>query len=330
MPLPKKRILYLMDRDEITISPYEDQYLQEYGYEVHLNNQVMLAEIENGINTTIDANGSMKYTTYDIPDTGFVLDPTKLYYFPLKETIESTNWAIEIVPNPTLVSAGLNIGLSVTPIPGIEFTTTIYVTVNQPLKIYRDYNIALARFTLVDDNGGVTSGMIVAYSGSEIPYGWLLCDGSNGTPDLRDRFILGSEMSGIGQTGGLPENVLEVANLPNHSHPMGISLMNAGMAAAVLLSDGETSDSAVTALAPYSDYLAVDAYETNNNAPGTPEGTEDGKYEIPLYKSGENNTVTINTSSGGGEGGGGEGTGGDAKPFTNLPPYYTLMFIMKE
>ena len=36
-------------------------------------------------------------------------------------------------------------------------------------------------------------GMIVAYSGdvSGIPVGWALCDGTNGTPDLRGRFVFG-------------------------------------------------------------------------------------------------------------------------------------------
>merc|ERR1719362_2207293 len=39
----------------------------------------------------------------------------------------------------------------------------------------------------------VPTGTIVMWSGSiqNIPNGWKLCDGSNNTPDLRDRFILG-------------------------------------------------------------------------------------------------------------------------------------------
>nr|WP_272210298.1 hypothetical protein [Marinicella sp. W31]MDC2876166.1 hypothetical protein [Marinicella sp. W31] len=36
-------------------------------------------------------------------------------------------------------------------------------------------------------------GTIVAFYGSGIPAGWQICDGTNGTPDLRDRFILGAE-----------------------------------------------------------------------------------------------------------------------------------------
>ena len=41
---------------------------------------------------------------------------------------------------------------------------------------------------------GVPRGVIVMWSGSiaDIPQGWALCDGTNGTPDLRDRFVVGA------------------------------------------------------------------------------------------------------------------------------------------
>jgi len=44
-------------------------------------------------------------------------------------------------------------------------------------------------------------GLIVMWSGplSQLPPGWALCDGANGTPDLRDRFIVGAraDYSGV-------------------------------------------------------------------------------------------------------------------------------------
>ena len=49
-------------------------------------------------------------------------------------------------------------------------------------------------------------GTILPYVGAldKIPHGWFLCDGSNGTPDLRDRFLQGSDTSGIFIEAGLP------------------------------------------------------------------------------------------------------------------------------
>jgi len=61
-------------------------------------------------------------------------------------------------------------------------------------------------------------GTIVMWPGDEttIPYGWRFCDGFNGTPDLRDRFVLGGEM--LGEKGGSNDMQLKVSNIPKHNH----------------------------------------------------------------------------------------------------------------
>ena len=63
-------------------------------------------------------------------------------------------------------------------------------------------------------------GSIVAFNGAgTIPSNWAICDGSNGTPDLRDRFIKGvGTASEVGQTGGQKEITLSAAQLPSHRH----------------------------------------------------------------------------------------------------------------
>lgn len=49
----------------------------------------------------------------------------------------------------------------------------------------------------------VPSGGIIMWSGSEVPEGWALCNGEDGTPDLRNRFIVGSgDTYAVGETGG--------------------------------------------------------------------------------------------------------------------------------
>ena len=70
------------------------------------------------------------------------------------------------------------------------------------------------------------AGMIIMWSGTiaTIPTGWLLCNGSNSTPDLRDKFIVGATADSGGaaktnitgtpsQTGGSKD-----ASLPSHTH----------------------------------------------------------------------------------------------------------------
>lgn len=61
-------------------------------------------------------------------------------------------------------------------------------------------------------------GSIIMYNGKaeEIPSGWAICDGTNGTPNLIDRFILASTY--CGGTGGASQVTLTVAQLPPHKH----------------------------------------------------------------------------------------------------------------
>lgn len=68
------------------------------------------------------------------------------------------------------------------------------------------------------------SGGIIIWSGASnnIPDGWALCDGTNGTPDLRGRFVLGeSETHAVGSTGGEEEVTLTVEQMPSHNHSIG-------------------------------------------------------------------------------------------------------------
>lgn len=82
--------------------------------------------------------------------------------------------------------------------------------------------IATTAFVL---SNGVPTGAIIMWSGSiaTIPSGWLLCNGSSGTPDLRDRFIVGAGTTyAVAATGG-SANAVVVSHThtitdPTHSH----------------------------------------------------------------------------------------------------------------
>ena len=71
----------------------------------------------------------------------------------------------------------------------------------------------------------VPSGAILLWSGStgSIPAGWVLCNGANGTPDLRDRFIIGAGNTyAVNATGGSADAVVVTHSHsitdPGHTH----------------------------------------------------------------------------------------------------------------
>jgi microcystin-dependent protein len=82
--------------------------------------------------------------------------------------------------------------------------------------------IATTAFALAN---GVPSGAILLWSGSiaSIPSGWLICDGTNSTPDLRNRFIVGAGSTyAVAATGGSADAVVvshtHTINDPGHNH----------------------------------------------------------------------------------------------------------------
>lgn len=79
----------------------------------------------------------------------------------------------------------------------------------------------------------VPTGAIMMWSGTiaNIPTGWALCNGQNGTPDLQGRFIVGASTGivmfdsvgynyPVGTTGGKNKVALGINQMPSHSHDM--------------------------------------------------------------------------------------------------------------
>jgi hypothetical protein len=62
----------------------------------------------------------------------------------------------------------------------------------------------------------VPRGAVAIWSGKTPPKGWALCDGRNGTPDLRNRFVMGSGTEKIGTKGG--SSRISIEQMPKHNH----------------------------------------------------------------------------------------------------------------
>ena len=72
-----------------------------------------------------------------------------------------------------------------------------------------------------DLSNAIPSGIICMWSGEStaIPSGWHLCDGDAGTPDLRDRFIVGAGSTyNVKDTGGEATHKLTTNEMPSHNH----------------------------------------------------------------------------------------------------------------
>ena len=69
--------------------------------------------------------------------------------------------------------------------------------------------------------GLVVSGTVTVWTGAigDIPTGWVICDGTLGTPDLRDQFVVGAGTTyAVNDTGGEATHALTTAELAVHSH----------------------------------------------------------------------------------------------------------------
>ncbi len=172
---------------------------------------------------------------------------------------------------------------------------------------------------------GVPSGTICIWHGSaaSIPSGWHLCDGSNGTPDLRSRFIYGAggdtntksaggysvnELHGhwaVGFTHGQEYEYLSVAQMPSHNHYGEGTTSTNGNHHHGSYGDDSSRPSNFGFYNSSNVYRGANGY-ANNALWNT---TTDGNH---------NHTYSFWTSAVGG-----------GQAFNNLPPLICLCYIMK-
>ena len=139
------------------------------------------------------------------------------------------------------------------------------------------------------------AGMIMLWSGSSasIPSGWLLCDGSNSTPDLRNRFVVGATSTyAVGATGGTADAIVV-----SHTHT------------AVVTDSGHTHN-----------FDVKTGYYNDTAGTYAPTGTFPSRATMGQWNTNSSATgISVSNNSTGSSG-----------TNANLPPYYALCYIMKS
>lgn len=116
--------------------------------------------------------------------------------------------------------------------------------------------------------GTVPVGAIIMWSGSQVPTGWALCDGTKGTPNLRDRFIVGAGASYVvGDTGGANSVRLNENQLPSHSHNYSFKVAGASGILATWESDFYYAGSSSTSYSTTKTTAAAGGGQAHENRP---------------------------------------------------------------
>ena len=97
-----------------------------------------------------------------------------------------------------------------------------------PNAALEDNTIEFGKLGSTVSNAFVPVGGIIMWNGTiaeaEALTNWKICDGDNGTPDLRDKFVMGvgssvnTSTATKGETGGANSYTLALNQMPEHSH----------------------------------------------------------------------------------------------------------------
>lgn len=171
---------------------------------------------------TLSYQGSL-YDNNKLPVTA-----VKTLRFNLYKTVdaaESARFWTETMTSVNVTNGRFAVILgNTTPLNPADFQTDIWVgiKVDTDNEMTPRQKLTSVAFALNADNG-VPVGGIIMWSGAiaNIPAGWALCNGTNGTPDLRSRFVIGADSTGTytkGATGGEATHKLTLSEMPEHNH----------------------------------------------------------------------------------------------------------------
>lgn len=189
-------------------------------------------------------------------------------------------------------------------------------------------NIRYKGQSLGSGGGGaqIPAGLVCMWSGAadNIPDGWALCDGQDGRPDLRDRFVLGAGNTyAAGETGGEATHKLTASEMPSHGHvqtwPAGGTMGATGNTTLNIYGIQAINDlsSNVTKVAAITPGCSVGARKTVSAKGATmcPDFAGANTYTVNT-----NNNVRLLLET---------FTAGNSAAHNNMPPYYALCYIIK-
>ncbi len=156
----------------------------------------------------------------------------------------------------------------------------------------------------------VPIGFIVMYQGTTaaLPAGWVVCDGGNGTPNLRDIFVRGTAITAKYKTTGGSNNAIMVSHnhTMNHNHSVSCNSTGGHSHTTKLYSD---------------DWMTTggSSGSMDDDTSGGWSSTYNSDYEADHDHSDKvSNSTTVTTST--------KGSSGTNK---NMPQYYELIYIQK-
>jgi hypothetical protein len=164
--------------------------------------------------------------------------------------------------------------------------------------------IASTAFATAAAAAAFPSGGIIMWSGliSAIPSGWYFCNGSNSTPDLRDRFIIGASAD----SGGVAKTNITASYTQTGGTKDAIVVSHTHTATSTVADSGHSHNFPNTAIA-----------QNNTGQQGRTDGSQASSMTATSSATTGITVATTNASTG--------SSGTDQ----NLPPYYALAFIMK-
>lgn len=108
--------------------------------------------------------------------------------------------------------------------PGNWLLVAVFNGDDRTVKLGTGVTVAAGSSYAANAGSSLPRGAIIMWSGGAAPAGWALCNGQNGTPDLRGRFVLGAgpgpglSNRNLGDQGGVERHVLSVNEMPSHAH----------------------------------------------------------------------------------------------------------------